>query len=67
MVKLEQQCAEAERMRVEEEKRKKKERAQRIARMLEAAFDGDTMEIQTVLEEVPINLHCAESQSTVVP
>ena len=63
MVKLEQQRAEAERLRVEGEKRKQKEKAQRIARMLESAFDGDMVEIQTVLEEVRI--YPLESHTTV--
>ena len=52
MVKLEQQRAEAERMREAEERKKQKEKAQRITRMLEAAFDGDTIEIKSILEEV---------------
>ena len=52
MVKLEQQRAEAERMREAEERKKRKEQAQRITRMLEAAFEGNTMEIKSTLEEV---------------
>ena len=54
MVKLEQQHSEAERMREAEEKKKQKEKALRVVRMLEAAFDGDTMEIRVVLKEVYI-------------
>lgn len=60
MVKLEQQRAEAERIREAEERKKKKEQAQRITRMLEAAFDGDTSEIKSILEEVKytVYVHC---------
>lgn len=54
MVKLEQQRADAERKREEEDKKKRKEHAKRVTRMLEAAFDGDTLEIKSVLEEVGI-------------
>ena len=54
MVKLEQQRAEAERMREAEERKKRKEQAQRITRMLEAAFEGNMYEIKSILEEVCI-------------
>jgi Skp family chaperone for outer membrane proteins len=52
MVKLERQRAEAERMWKSEERQKQKEQAQRISRMLEAAFEGDTIVIKSILEEV---------------
>ena len=32
--------------------KKKREHMQRVKRMLEAAFDGDTQEINTILKEV---------------
>ena len=51
MVRMEQQRAEAERKREEEERRKQREQARRRTRMLEAAFDGDTVEINAVLTE----------------
>ena len=54
MVKLERQRAEAEMMREAEERKKQKEQAQRITRMLEAAFDGDANEMKCVLEEVHV-------------
>ena len=54
MVKLEQLRAEAERKREDEEKKKRKEHSKRVTRMLEAAFDGDTIEISSILEEVSI-------------
>ncbi len=54
MVRLEQERAEAAYQREEEERRKKREQAKRIKRMLEAAFDGDTMEIKALLSEVSL-------------
>ena len=52
MVKLEIQRAEAEARREAEEREKRKEQGLRAVHMLEAAFDGDTIEIRSVLEEV---------------
>ena len=52
MVRMEQQRAEAERKREEEERKKQREQARRKARILEAAFDGDTGEIEAILREV---------------
>ena len=52
MVRMEQQRAEAERKREEEERKKQKEQARRRARILEAAFDGNMVEIHTILAEV---------------
>ena len=54
MVKLEQQCAEAETMREVEDQNKRKKQAQRISHMLEAAFAGDTLVIKSILEEVHV-------------
>ncbi len=52
MVRLEQERAEAAYQREEEERRKKREQTKRIKKMLEAAFDGETMEIKALLSEV---------------
>lgn len=52
MVRMEQQRAEAERKREEEQRKKLKEQAKRRVRILEAAFDGNMMEIHAVLGEV---------------
>ena len=52
MVRMEQQRAEAERKREEEQRKKLKEQAKRRARILEAAFDGNMVEIHAVLGEV---------------
>ena len=52
LARLERERAEREREKDEAERRKKREQMQRIKRMLEAAFDGDTQEINTVLKEV---------------
>ena len=52
MVRMEQQRAEAERKREEEERKKQKEQARRRTHILEAAFDGNLVEIQSILEEV---------------
>lgn len=52
MAKLEQERAEQQRKRDEEAQRKRKEHNRRIKRMLEAAFDGDTDEINKLLKEV---------------
>ena len=52
MVLMEREQAERERVKEEEERRRRREEQQRRKRMLEAAFDGDTNEINTVLKEV---------------
>ena len=52
IVKKEQEQAEKEREKEQEERRRKKRQRERMKRMLEAAFDGDTDEILTVLKEV---------------
>ena len=49
---MEQEQAEKERQKEEEERKRKREMAKRRKRMLEAAFDGDNDEINTVLKEV---------------
>lgn len=56
MVKMERIRAEAVLEREMEERRKKKEHAKRIKRILEAAFDGDNDEIRAVLREVTIKV-----------
>lgn len=52
MVRMEQQRAEAERKREEEERKKRREQAKRKSRILEAAFDGNITEVNSVLNEV---------------
>ena len=52
MVQMEREQAERERAKEEEERRRRREELQRKKRMLEAAFDGDIHEIDTVLQEV---------------
>jgi len=52
MVQMEQEKAEKLRQKEEEERRRKREEKQRMKRMLEAAFDGDTDEMATILKEV---------------
>ena len=52
LVKMEQEQAEKERQKEEEERKRKREMAKRRKRMLEAAFDGDNDEINTVIKEV---------------
>lgn len=52
MVKLEQERAEQQQKRDEEALRRRREHVARIKRMLEAAFDGDTVEIRKLLKEV---------------
>ncbi len=52
LVRLEQEKAEKERQREEGERKKRREQALRVKRMLEAAFDGDTQEINALLKEV---------------
>ncbi|XP_078485832.1 IQ motif and ankyrin repeat domain-containing protein 1-like [Ciona intestinalis] len=52
MVKAQQEAAEKELEREEEERRRKREEAKRKKRMLEAAFDGDLDEMQSILNEV---------------
>lgn len=56
MVRLEQQRCEAERQKQEEERKKQKEQARRVSRMLEAAFEGDSNEIKSLMEEVCTNI-----------
>ena len=55
LVKMEQEQVEKQRQKEEEERRRKKEEAKRKRRMLEAAFDGDVDEMETVLREVKTN------------
>lgn len=55
MVKLEQERAEQQRKRDEEALRRRKKHFSRIKKMLEAAFDGDTVEIRKLLKEVRSN------------
>lgn len=57
MAKLEQERAEQQRKRDEEALKRRKEHLGRIKRMLEAAFDGDTKEINKLLNEVQIKIH----------
>ena len=45
-------------MKEEEERRRRREEQQRRKRMLEAAFDGDNHEIETVLKEVRLRGLC---------
>ena len=52
LARLERERAEREREKEEAERKKKREQMQRVKRMLEAAFDGDTQEINTILKEV---------------
>ena len=52
MVQMEREQAERERVKEEEERRRRREEQQRKKRMLEAAFDGDNDESDTVLNEV---------------
>ncbi|XP_071965660.1 IQ motif and ankyrin repeat domain-containing protein 1-like [Antedon mediterranea] len=52
MVKKEQERAELEREKEEEIRRKKKAELKRRKRFLEAAFDGDTDELQIIVQEV---------------
>ncbi|XP_062593773.1 IQ motif and ankyrin repeat domain-containing protein 1-like [Saccostrea cucullata] len=52
LVKMEQEKAEKERQKEEEERKRKREEAKRKKRMLEAAFEGDTEEIENILKEV---------------
>ena len=52
LARLEHERAEREREKEEAERKKKREQMQRVERMLEAAFDGDTQEINTILKEV---------------
>ncbi|XP_064382225.1 IQ motif and ankyrin repeat domain-containing protein 1-like isoform X2 [Halichondria panicea] len=52
MVRLEQERAEVAYRHEEDERRRKREQAKRVKRMLEAAFDGDTTEIKALLSEV---------------
>ena len=52
LVKMEQEQAEKERQKEEDERKRKRELAKRRKRMLEASFDGDNDEINTILKEV---------------
>ena len=52
LARLERERAECEREREEKERKRKREQMRRVKRMLEAAFDGDTQEINAVLKEV---------------
>ena len=52
LARLERERAEREHEKEEAERKKKREQMQRVERMLEAAFDGDTQEINTILKEV---------------
>lgn len=52
IVKIEQEKAAKERMREEEDRRRRQIERNRIKRMLEAAFDGEDGEILAILDEV---------------
>ncbi|XP_032896374.1 IQ motif and ankyrin repeat domain-containing protein 1 [Amblyraja radiata] len=52
LVKREQEAAAREREKEEQERRRKQEQQQRRVRMLEAAFEGDVEEMQSILKEV---------------
>ena len=52
MVKIYQEQAQKERDKEEEERKKRMEFAKRKKRMLEAAFEGNIDELETVLREV---------------
>ncbi|XP_078280478.1 IQ motif and ankyrin repeat domain-containing protein 1-like, partial [Rhinoraja longicauda] len=52
LVKREQEIAARERAKEEEERRRKQEQQRRKVRMLEAAFEGDVEEMQSILKEV---------------
>ena len=52
MAKIEQEQAEQQRIREQEDLRRRKEYFSRIKRMLEAAFDGEIEEIKKLLKEV---------------
>ena len=52
MVKLEQERAAQETKKAAEERRKRQEEARRVKKFLEAAFDGDNEELESLLEEV---------------
>ena len=54
MAHLERERVEQQQKREEEALKQRKEHSRRIKRMLEAAFDGDTEEIQKLLKEVNI-------------
>ncbi len=56
MVRLEQERAEVAYRHEEDERRRKREQAKRVKRMLEAAFDGDTTEIKALLSEVSVGI-----------
>lgn len=56
MVKAEQEAAEKQLALEDAERRRKKEEAKRRTRMLEAAFDGDIEEMESILKEVKIQL-----------
>ena len=49
---MEQEQAEKDRLKGEEERKRKRDAAKRQKRMLEAAFDGDNDELKMILKEV---------------
>ena len=61
MARLERERAEVQQKREEEARKKQREHLARIKRMLEAAFDGDTAEINTLLKEV--SFYCCQKVS----
>ena len=52
VVKMEQKRAAKEREREAEQRRKRQEELRRVKKFLEAAFDGDCEELQSLLNEV---------------
>ncbi len=58
MARLERERAEVQQKREEEARRRHREHITRVKKMLEAAFDGDTAEINTLLKEVSQPLQC---------
>lgn len=64
MVRMEQDKAAKEREREENERRKRREEAKRVKRFLEAAFDGDNSEIESILGEVA-KLHSSSGEGIV--
>ena len=60
IVKREQEEAQKEREKEQEERRRKKRAKERMKRIMEAAFDGDTDEILTVLKEVFKHFKCCK-------
>ena len=55
MAKMEQEKAAKERERETEQRRKRQEEAKRVKRFLEASFDGDCGELESLLNEVNYN------------